>query len=76
MKNSKPYSQSRREFLRQFSLGGIALAAGAAFPGALLAQTNSAIAAAPKKLGVALLGLGTYSTHQLAPALQQTKLCP
>jgi predicted dehydrogenase len=32
-------------------------------------QTNS------KKLGIALVGLGSYSTHQLAPALQQTKNC-
>jgi len=28
-----------------------------------------------KQLGVALVGLGKYSTGQLAPALQQTKLC-
>ena len=28
-----------------------------------------------KKLGVALVGLGNYSTHQLAPALQLTNLC-
>jgi len=29
----------------------------------------------PKKLGVALVGLGQYSEGQLAPALQETKLC-
>lgn len=28
-----------------------------------------------KKLGIALVGLGNYSTNQLAPALQETKLC-
>ncbi len=28
-----------------------------------------------KRLGVALVGLGYYSTHQLAPALQQTEQC-
>ncbi|TMI70540.1 MAG: Gfo/Idh/MocA family oxidoreductase [Bacteroidetes bacterium] len=28
-----------------------------------------------RKLGVALVGLGNYSTSQLAPALQQTKFC-
>ncbi|MDX2304251.1 MAG: Gfo/Idh/MocA family oxidoreductase [Microscillaceae bacterium] len=28
-----------------------------------------------KKLGVALVGLGSYSAGQLAPALQQTKFC-
>jgi predicted dehydrogenase len=27
------------------------------------------------KLGIALVGLGTYSTEQLAPALQETKYC-
>lgn len=30
---------------------------------------------APRKLGVALVGLGNYSTHQLAPALQETEHC-
>lgn len=29
----------------------------------------------PKKLGIALVGLGKYSEEQLAPALQETKLC-
>ncbi len=28
-----------------------------------------------KKLGIALVGLGSYSTHQLAPALQDTQHC-
>ncbi|MEO1010142.1 MAG: Gfo/Idh/MocA family oxidoreductase [Bacteroidota bacterium] len=28
-----------------------------------------------KKLGIALVGLGSYSTHQLAPALQETEHC-
>ena len=28
-----------------------------------------------KKLGVALVGLGKYSTEQLAPALLETKYC-
>ncbi|MBT8320893.1 MAG: gfo/Idh/MocA family oxidoreductase, partial [Eudoraea sp.] len=27
------------------------------------------------KLGIALVGLGSYSTYQLAPALQQTENC-
>jgi len=30
---------------------------------------------APRKLGVALVGLGNYSTNQLAPALQETDSC-
>ena len=28
-----------------------------------------------KKLGVALVGLGTYSTYELAPSLQETEYC-
>lgn len=56
---------SRRAFVRTFSLG---LGATVLAP--------SAFALPPeRKLGVALVGLGKYSTGQLAPALQQTKLC-
>ncbi|MGI4865886.1 MAG: Gfo/Idh/MocA family protein [Janthinobacterium lividum] len=56
---------SRRDFMRTLSLG----------VGATL-LTPSAFALPPeRKLGVALVGLGKYSTGQLAPALQQTKLC-
>ncbi len=61
---------SRRQFLRQFAVGGAAVATGVSFPNLLRADT-----ALQKPLGVALLGLGTYSSTQLAPALQQTKLC-
>ncbi len=45
--------------------------------GALLtAQTPPLLRArADRKLGIALVGLGTYSTLQLAPALQQTERC-
>lgn len=38
------------------------------FPGLLFSQKK-------QKLGVALVGLGSYSTYQLAPALQQTQYC-
>src|SRR2546430_8837248 len=30
---------------------------------------------AQKKLGIALVGLGNYSTNELAPALEETKYC-
>ncbi len=53
---------SRRSLLR-------GLLASAAFP----AWQRSA--AAKQKLGVALLGLGNYSTYQLAPALTLTQHC-
>jgi predicted dehydrogenase len=56
---------SRRDFVRTLSLG----------VGATL-LSPSAFALPPERpLGVALVGLGKYSTGQLAPALQQTKLC-
>ena len=61
--------QNRRKFLQTLSLGLGTLA---------LAPTLSpleSLAAEDKKLGIALVGLGGYSTGQLAPALQQTKHC-
>lgn len=85
MKNGNKGSRySRREFLRALSLG-----AGAAtfFPAASFGQRNRAegkyyqtwrrMISLPdeEKLGVALVGLGRYSAGQLAPALQETKLC-
>jgi len=55
---------SRRNFSKT-----VALASSASFfPNILYSQKK-------KKLGVALLGLGSYSTYQLAPALQLTKYC-
>ncbi len=58
---------SRRTFLRQ--AGTVAAAAGTiGFPSILLPKTN-------RKLGVALVGLGGYSTGQLAPGLQLTEHC-
>ncbi len=61
--------QTRRDFIKTTALA----AAAAPFAGAL---TPRAFAAEPdKKLGVALVGLGSLSTHQIAPALQHTKYC-
>ncbi|GGG47517.1 glucose-fructose oxidoreductase [Hymenobacter glacieicola] len=39
------------------------------------AEPATSLGQSAKPLGVALVGLGKYSTGQLAPALQQTKLC-
>lgn len=71
-KQSSPNSShtiSRRELIRNLALGS----------GSLLLSSNSLVAciAGKKKerLGVALVGLGYYSTDLLAPALQQTKHC-
>jgi predicted dehydrogenase len=61
---------SRREFMRTLSLG-----AGATLLGTSALASPLDWLAADRKLGVALVGLGNYSTGQLAPALQQTKFC-
>lgn len=58
---------------RRTSLQTLALTAGG-----LLTQPNELFAVqspAPKKLGVALVGLGNYATNQLAPALLETQSC-
>jgi glucose-fructose oxidoreductase len=69
MKPPRPHaSVSRRRFLGQLS-------AAAAF---IVAPREARALEAPassKKLGVALLGLGSYSTNQLGPALRKTEHC-
>jgi predicted dehydrogenase len=65
---------ARRAFLRTLSLGAGATLVGAS----ALARPLRWLAdgpAADRKLGVALVGLGKYSTGQLVPALQQTQHC-
>lgn len=59
---------TRREAIKTFAAGGAAL----------MFSPHSLPGFAPKKkdrLGVALVGLGYYSTDLLAPALQQTQHC-
>jgi len=62
--------QNRRKFLQTLSMGLGTLALGPS-----LSPLESLAAAQDKKLGIALVGLGGYSSGQLAPALQQTKNC-
>ena len=60
--------KSRRHFVKSLALGS----------GGLIFSANALISATQRKkerLGVALVGLGYYSTDLLAPALQQTKNC-
>lgn len=69
MNSSNEYN--RRRFLKMMSYGIGTLA---------LAPTFNTLASCSersknKKLGIALVGLGGYSTGQLAPALQETKNC-
>lgn len=72
-------SYSRRKFLTHLlGLGSIAAVPGiSAFNRIESYLRKSGIQELPdnEKLGVALVGLGNYSTGQLAPALQETKLC-
>jgi glucose-fructose oxidoreductase len=68
MKNepSSPSNLSRRQFVGTLTAGAVTLAA---------ASRAMAQSAEPRKLGVALVGLGSYATGQLAPALKLTKNC-
>ena len=60
-------SITRRRFIGQLSVTATAFA--------LSRRLSGAESAPSKKLGVALVGLGSYATHQLAPALQETQFC-
>jgi predicted dehydrogenase len=60
---------TRRDFIRDASLGSLALSP------AISSLAACAAPGAKDKLGIALVGLGSYSTNQLAPALQQTAHC-
>src|SRR5678815_1896698 len=63
-----PQSTSRRKVIKTLAIG----TAGLLFsPNPLLACTRKK----KGKLGIALVGLGYYSTDLLAPALQTTKNC-
>jgi glucose-fructose oxidoreductase len=64
-----PRAVSRRAFLGQLSLGAAATWALGRYD--LRAQDQPA----HRKLGVALVGLGKYSSGQLGPALLETKNC-
>ncbi|MGO8765267.1 MAG: Gfo/Idh/MocA family protein [Limisphaerales bacterium] len=62
-------SYTRRGFLKTSTLAAASLP----FIGALNLRAQTAAPA--KKLGFALAGLGSLSTHQIAPALQKTNFC-
>ncbi len=62
-------SISRRDTIKAITLG---TGASLFLPAGLMASNHSG---KRKKLGVALVGLGYYSTDLLAPALQQTEHC-
>lgn len=61
---------SRKDFLQKAgsTVAGASLISAIGFPSVILPKKND-------KLGVALVGLGGYSTGRLAPGLQQTEHC-
>lgn len=63
-------SASRRNFIRQVGLGAGAIVAGTSLSSWLRSGKFT-----QKKLGVALVGLGSYAEHQLAVGLEQSKYC-
>jgi len=65
----KTASIPRRDFLKTSALATAALSLTGGLPARLFADEPA------RKIGIALCGLGSLSTHQLAPALQQTKFC-
>jgi glucose-fructose oxidoreductase len=66
------HMKTRRDFLVSSALGMAGLAASAACAGE---QPPVRAAGSPRRLGIALLGLGDYASSQLAPALLKTKYC-
>jgi glucose-fructose oxidoreductase len=68
-----PSAHSRRRFVRTVGLGAAFLGAGVS--GSLAAEVEEKTKGGERTLGVALMGLGLYSTGQLGPALKKTKLC-
>ncbi|MEM9362533.1 MAG: Gfo/Idh/MocA family oxidoreductase [Bacteroidota bacterium] len=65
------YKLSRRKFNEKLTKG----IGGAALVASLPINCMVANPSQKKKLGVALVGLGGYSTYQLAPALKDTQHC-
>ncbi|SFR46208.1 glucose-fructose oxidoreductase [Robiginitalea myxolifaciens] len=63
---------TRRSFSKKVSRGAASMALLGHLP---LSCSGRIAGTADQKLGVALVGLGSYSTYQLAPALQDTEHC-
>ena len=68
-----PPTLTRRKFVGQLSITAAALAF--ARRGIAADTAPSTTTAAGRKLGVALVGLGSYATGQLGPSLRQTQNC-
>lgn len=64
---------SRRKFIHDLSLAAIGISAISPLTACSTTKTKSS--RPDGKLGIALVGMGSYATGQLAPALQQTTDC-
>jgi glucose-fructose oxidoreductase len=63
---------SRRDFIKQISVGTVSLALSSPLIGSSLLNFETK---SDRKMGIALVGLGGYSGGILAPALQETEEC-
>jgi len=76
MDSNKTNSQTRRRFLYSLGLAGLSIPILSAITKCNDEEKSKSLPGKKEgKLGVALVGLGGYSTGQLAPALQQTEHC-
>jgi len=67
-------NQSRRDFLQKLS-GGLGVTIASLTVADAIAMPAPAVPKDTKKLGVALVGLGSYAKNQLAVALEKTANC-
>lgn len=78
MKSSHKSDESRRQFLYKLGLSALSLPVLSSFSNCTAKKSKNKGAvgtSSDKKLGVALVGLGSYAGGQLAPALQVAKHC-
>ncbi|HEU5078264.1 MAG TPA: Gfo/Idh/MocA family oxidoreductase [Opitutaceae bacterium] len=68
-------ASSRRSFVRTLAAAGLGALAAPSLANWARAAEDASAKSPQRKIGIALLGLGGYAGGQLAPALQQTKLC-
>ncbi len=66
--------QTRRLFLQQLGIG-LGTTLGAATAPSFISLPKPSVFKDKKKLGIALVGLGSYAEHQLAVGLEQTTNC-
>jgi predicted dehydrogenase len=77
MEKNNPFNKSRRKFIYNLGLAGLSIPIISAVNNCNDEKSNPQMMADKNKkagkLGVALVGLGSYATGQLAPALQETE---